>query len=118
GEKLEHFFKKIRKLFPKQIFMADCSTYEEAIKAESLGFDCVSTTLSGYTDYTSNVELPNFSMMEELVRDCQLPVIAEGGIWTPSQLRKSFDIGVHSAVIGTAITRPMEITRRFNEVVE
>src|SRR5690625_6448260 len=39
-------FPQIRKKYPNQLFMADCSTYEEAIVANELGFDCVATTLS------------------------------------------------------------------------
>ena len=52
-------------------------------------------------------------MIGALARDAGVPVVAEGGIWTPEQLRLCLDCGVHAAVVGTAITRPMEITRRF-----
>lgn len=51
--------------------------------------------------------------MARLVKECEKPVIAEGGIWLPDQLRAALDAGVHTAVIGGAITRPLEITRRF-----
>ena len=40
-------------------------------------------------------------------------MIAEGGIWLPDQLKAALDAGALAAVIGGAITRPMEITRRF-----
>ena len=93
--------------------MADCSTYEEGVQAEKLGFDCVGTTLSGYTDATKGRQLPDYAMAEILVKDLTIPVIAEGGISTPEELCRLFDLGIHTAVVGSAITRPYEITKRF-----
>ena len=52
-------------------------------------------------------------MMRELASALTIPLIAEGGIWTPEQLREALDTGAAAAVVGTAITRPREITRRF-----
>ncbi|NMA64657.1 MAG: N-acetylmannosamine-6-phosphate 2-epimerase [Clostridiaceae bacterium] len=112
------FFKKIRSKYPNQLFMADCSTYEEGIFAESLGFDLIGTTLCGYTSYTEGYELPNLKIIKQLCKDCKKPVIAEGGIWEPRQLKEVMDCGVLAAVVGTAITRPMEITRRFVNAIE
>lgn len=113
GKTISAVFPKIREMYKEQIFMADCSTYEEAKEAYELGFDCLGTTLSGYTQYTKNRSLPDLQLMERLVQDFPIPVIAEGGIWTPEQLKNVFEVGVHTAVVGTAITRPMEITKRF-----
>lgn len=42
-----------------------------------------------------------------------MPVIAEGGIWNPEQLTMAMNTGVLTSVVGTAITRPMDITKRF-----
>lgn len=106
-------FPIIRKRHPRQLFMADCSTYEEVKTAVELGFDFVGTTLSGYTSYTRGRELPDFELIERIIKDFETPVIAEGGISTPEELREVFDKGVFSAVVGSAITRPMEITKRF-----
>ncbi|MBO1915504.1 nitronate monooxygenase, partial [Microvirga sp. 3-52] len=50
--------------------------------------------------------------------DFPIPIIAEGGIWTPEDLKTVFELGVDSAVVGTAITRPMEITKRFIAAVQ
>ncbi|MEG0473367.1 MAG: N-acetylmannosamine-6-phosphate 2-epimerase [Solibacillus sp.] len=113
GKTISEVFPEIRETYKEQIFMADCSTYEEAKEAYELGFDCLGTTLSGYTEYTMGQQLPNLPLMERLVQDFPIPVIAEGGIWTPEQLKRVFEVGVHTAVVGTAITRPMEITKRF-----
>ena len=98
--------------------MADCSTYEEGVEAQRLGFDCAGTTLSGYTPYTKGRTLPDFEMIGRLAKDLSIPVIAEGGIWSPEQLQKALEAGATAAVVGTAITRPREITRRFVSAIE
>ncbi len=113
GKTLEEFFKEVKAKYPNQLFMADTSCYEEGVKAEELGFDIIGTTMSGYTEYTKDVKLPNFDLMKQYVENLKTPIIAEGGIWTPDQLRMAMDTGVWAAVVGTAITRPREITRYF-----
>jgi len=118
GETLVEFFAKVRKKHPTQLFMADCSTYEEGMAAAEMGFDIVGTTLSSYTEYTKGAPTPNFHMMSGLVYNCGKPVIAEGNIWTPEQLKLAKNCGVYAAVVGSVITRPMLITKRFAEVME
>lgn len=118
GKTISEVFPKIREQYKEQIFMADCSTYEEAKEAYELGFDCLGTTLSGYTEYTKGKKLPDLELIKQLVQDFSIPIIAEGGIWTPEELQRVFDIGVHAAVVGTAITRPMEITKRFLNAIQ
>ncbi|MBR5952406.1 MAG: N-acetylmannosamine-6-phosphate 2-epimerase [Pseudobutyrivibrio sp.] len=113
GESLDTFFKKIKKKYPNKLFMADCSTYDEGNHARELGFDIVSTTLSGYTKETKGRLLPDFDMLKKLVDSLDIPVIAEGGIWEPAQLKQAFDLGCHCAVVGSAITRPRDITKHF-----
>lgn len=117
GETLEAFFTKVRKKYPNQLFMADTSCFDEGKKAEELGFNLIGTTMAGYTHYTKGTPLPDFNLMQRYVSELHTPVIAEGGIWVPEQLKKAIDIGVHSAVVGTAITRPRDITKHFAEVL-
>lgn len=117
GKTLDEFFKEVRSKYPEQLFMADCSTYEEGIHAAEIGFDIIGTTMHGYTEYTQGAKLPNFNLIRDLVRDCGKAVIAEGGIWNPEELRKAIDSGVVAAVVGTAITRPMEITKHYVEAL-
>jgi N-acylglucosamine-6-phosphate 2-epimerase len=112
---LADFFTEVKKKYPDRIFMADTSCYKEGVTAKELGFDIVSTALSGYTEYTKKTKLPNFALMKQYVETLGLPVAAEGGIWTPEDLQTAFRLGVWTAVVGTAITRPREITRRFVE---
>lgn len=118
GKTLDEFFGEVRKKYPDQMFMADCSSYEEGIHAAKIGFDMIGTTMNGYTEYTKDAELPNIDLMERLSKECGKPVIAEGGIWLPEQLKAALDAGVWAAVIGGAITRPMEITKRFVAAIE
>lgn len=117
GETLEAFFTKVRAKYPNQLFMADTSCFDEGKKAEELGFNLIGTTMAGYTPYTKGTQLPDFNLMQRYVSELHTPVIAEGGIWVPEQLKKAIDIGVHSAVVGTAITRPRDITKHFAEVL-
>ena len=115
---LEDFFAEVRAKYPEQIFMADCSTLEEGLNAAKIGFDILGTTLSGYTSYSKGSELPNMELIQQLVESGEKPVIAEGGIWTPEQLKHILGTGVLAAVVGTAITRPMEITKRFVNAIK
>ena len=104
--------------YPQISAQAGSYTFEEGVEAQRLGFDCVGTTLSGYTAYTKGRSLPDFEMIEKLARTLTIPVIAEGGIWTPEQLERALATGATAAVVGTAITRPREITRRFVSAIE
>lgn len=118
GKSLEEFFGEVRVKYPDQLFMADCSSYEEGMFAAKIGFDLIGTTMNGYTDYTKGIELPNIDLVAKLAKDCGKPVIAEGGIWLPEQLKAALDAGALAAVIGGAITRPMEITKRFVSAIQ
>lgn len=113
NKNLDDFFREVRTKYPEQLFMADCSTYDEGIHAADIGFDLIGTTMHGYTSYTKGAELPNIDLIRKLVNDCGKDVIAEGGIWTPEQLSKCMNQGVIACVVGSAITRPQEITKKF-----
>lgn len=113
GITLDKFYIEVRKKYPDILLMADISNYDEGVKAQKLGFDLVGTTLSGYTEYTKGTSFPNFKLIKELSNNLKIPVVAEGGIWNPEDLKKAFDLNAFTAVVGTAITRPREITRRF-----
>ncbi len=93
--------------------MADIATFDEAKKAISLKFDLISTTLSGYTEESKNFTLPNLELLKNIIDSTDIPVIAEGKISTPIDMKKSFELGAYAVVVGTAITRPREITKTF-----
>lgn len=112
GTKLEDIIKYIK--INKKAAMADISTLEEAQNAEKLGADILSTTLSGYTQFSQNRgDGPDFELLKELVDKTNLPIVLEGRIWEPEEVTKAFELGAHCVVIGSAITRPQLITRRF-----
>jgi N-acylglucosamine-6-phosphate 2-epimerase len=93
--------------------MADISTLEEALHAASLGVSCVSTTLSGYTPYSAQIEGPDLELVRRAAELVPVPLIAEGKIHDPAQMEEAFRLGAHAVVVGSAITRPQLITQRF-----
>ena len=114
---LDELFSHARKAYPSQLFMADCSTYEECIHAQELGFDVVGTTMRSYTPYTKGIRIPDFELFRRLKKDLKVPFIAEGGIWDPSEARLAIECGAFAVVVGSAITRPQLITRRYADAV-
>ncbi len=114
GEKLEDLVKYIRENAPQVEIMADCSDFEEAKVAHDLGFDYIGSTMRGYTPYTKGTTLPDYEFLTKLVKSFpDTKIIAEGGIWERDQLAKVCECGVYAVVIGSSITRPMDITKRF-----
>ena len=101
-----------------KLAMADISTFEEGVNASNLGADIISTTLAGYTaeSETDNDDKPNFKLLEKLVKSINKPIFLEGRVWYPEEVKKAFALGAHSVVIGSAITRPHLITKRFTYV--
>jgi len=106
------FISKIKRHFDITL-MADISTLEEGILAYQAGADLISTTLSGYTEYTKNSKKPNFELLKALVKEVPIPVIMEGNIWRPEEARYALDLGAYAVVVGSAITRPQLIAKRF-----
>jgi len=115
--KLSDLFKFIQDSLHKSI-MADISCVEDALIAESLGADIVSTTLSGYTSLRrSALEGPDLDLVEELVKTVQIPVVAEGRYHEPGQVARAIILGAHAVVVGESITRPEKITERYVKTI-
>lgn len=118
GSTINEFVQAIKEKYPHQLLMADISTLEEGLNAAKLGFDLIGTTMNGYTPYTQDeTEGPNFGLMRQLVEQTGKPIVAEGKIHTPEDLAKAFEQGIYTAVVGGAITRPLEIAKRFIKAV-
>ena len=97
--------------------MADIGSVEEGLHAQSMGADLVASTLVSTPPYGRPEDGPGFGVIAELVQALDVPVIVEGQVWTIEDVRRCYDLGVHSVVIGSAITVPQFITARFARAV-
>ncbi|MBF0810842.1 N-acetylmannosamine-6-phosphate 2-epimerase [Staphylococcus xylosus] len=118
-ESLKSLVSYVRVKAPHIEIMADISTLDEAINADKLGFDYIGTTLHGYTSYTKGHILyeNNFQFLKDVLAHVDAKVIAEGNVVTPEMFKTVTDLGVHCTVVGGAITRPKDITKRFINVL-
>lgn len=116
---LDEFYHDIRKKYPQQLLMADCSTLEEAIYADKLGFDFIGTTMVGYTKQSkgAHIEANDFEIIRKIIASVKNKVIAEGNIDTPQKAKRVIELGAFSVVVGSIITRPQFITKRFSQAL-
>jgi len=120
GESLKEFFQKAKEKYPDQLWMADCSTIDEMLTADQLGFDFIGTTLVGYTKQSQGdkIESNDFEIIRKALSKLSHPLIAEGNIDTPDKVRRVLKLGAYSVVVGSAITRPQLITKKFVEATK
>jgi len=123
----------IRAFYPDIPIMADISTLEEGLMAAQMGVQFLSTTLSGYTNtslglteeearkHTSypegNEPPPDLDLIVRLRESTSLLINAEGRFWTTEQVCQAFRNGADYVTIGTAITAPQLITKRFVDAI-
>ncbi|MFF2590650.1 N-acetylmannosamine-6-phosphate 2-epimerase [Peribacillus butanolivorans] len=121
GKTLEQFYCDIRAKYPDVLLMADVSTIDEAVYADHLGFDIVAPTLYGYTNETMGQKIyqDDYAVLKEIIKAVKnAKVIAEGNVITPEIARSILDMNVHAVVVGGAITRPQQITKRFVDAMQ
>ena len=95
--------------------LADIATLEDALAAERAGADAIATTLYGYTAGTADIRTISWPLIESVVAHLTIPVLVEGHITDPQEVRRALDLGATAVVVGTAITRPQAIAARFAE---
>ncbi len=119
GVSLDDFFQQLKEKYPDQLWMADCSTVEEALHADALGFDFIGTTLVGYTEQSKEdrIEANDFEILRKIIASVRHRVIAEGNINTPEKARRVIELGAFSVVVGSIITRPQLITKSFADAL-
>lgn len=92
--------------------LADVDTVEAGLAAREAGADLVATTLSGYTN--GHVPAgPDVELVRQLAAKLDCPVVAEGRIRTPDDVRAVCAAGAYAVVVGYAITNPMDLTARL-----
>ncbi len=109
----------VKREIPEALIFADVSSYEEAVRAIELGADFVGPTLYGYTAQTKHIEEPDLREFARMCRDFKdkAHVVMEGHIYTPEDAMKALYLGAYSVVVGSAITRPHLITKRFSDLL-
>jgi N-acylglucosamine-6-phosphate 2-epimerase len=97
---------------------ADIATIDDAVAAQEAGADAVASTLYGYTSETAGSRTVSWELIEELIARMTVPVIVEGHITEPAEVRRALEMGAHCVVVGSAITRPESIAARFVRAAE
>lgn len=120
NEGLKDFYEEIRAKYPDIKLMADCSTVDEAIMADKLGFDYIGTTLIGYTPQSKGdkIDADDFKILREIIEKVNHPVIAEGNVDKPEKAKRVLELGAFTVVVGGAITRPQNIAKKFVDCIE
>ena len=116
---LADFFHQIKEKYPVQKLMADCSTIEEALFADELGFDFIGTTMVGYTPQSKGLKIEenDFEILRTILKKVKHPVIAEGNVNSPEKAKRVIELGSYAVVVGSSITRPQLITKGYAEAV-
>ena len=76
------------------------------------GLFLIGSTLCGYTDATREMMLPALDLVRAM-RGCGAFVVCEGGVASPADVGRAFDVGADAVVVGTAITNVDVLVRRF-----
>jgi N-acylglucosamine-6-phosphate 2-epimerase len=118
GEPVERLIGRIRAELGREVF-ADIATLEEGRAAQAYGATYVATTLSGYTEETASRKMggPDLELLSALVAELPVPIVAEGRFETPELVAEAFKRGAHAVVVGTAVTNPREITKKFVQAI-
>jgi len=114
GEPVSRLIGRIKAELGREVF-ADIATLEEGRAAHAAGATYVATTLAGYTEETASRKSdgPDLDLLSALVAELPVPIVAEGRFDTPELVAEAFRRGAHAVVVGTAITNPREITKKF-----
>ena len=86
--------------------MADCASYNEGLAAHRMGFDCVGSTLSGYTgEHPIAADAPPDRDLVRHLSEQGVWVIAEGRIASDNTAAQALNWGAKAVTVGSALTR-------------
>jgi N-acylglucosamine-6-phosphate 2-epimerase len=108
----DDFIAMLRRELPQPV-LADVDSVAAGIAAREAGAAAVATTLAGYTSPGPPPPRPDLELVGRLVEQLDCPVLAEGRYGTPELVRDALETGAYAVVVGTAITDPLALTRRF-----
>lgn len=110
---------RVKEALPEALIFADVSNYQEAEHAVELGADIVGPTLYGYTEETKHITAPDLREFARMCRDLgdRAFMIMEGHIYSPEDAVKCLYLGADAVVVGSAITRPHLIAKRFVDLM-
>ena len=105
----------IKEKYPDTVIFADVRDEIDAVNSLKLGADMVAPTFYRFKKDAKTTENVDWKMFARMCNDCKGlgHVVMEGKIWTPDEAVKAFYYGAYAVVVGSAITRPHLITRRF-----
>ncbi len=113
--------KEIKREIPDALIFADIDTYENAEHAIELGADIVATTCMGGTPESKALgyKRPDYAAVARLAKGLKdrAFVVMEGHIETPEDAIKAFYMGVDAIVVGSAITRPHLVVKKFTDAI-
>jgi N-acylglucosamine-6-phosphate 2-epimerase len=112
GGQADALIARIRQELDRPV-VADVATLDEGLRAAGAGADYVATTLAGYTAETAGLEGPALDLVGKLAARLTVPVICEGRLRTPDDVRRAFAAGAGSVVVGGAITGIDALVRAF-----
>ncbi|MFM8620330.1 MAG: N-acetylmannosamine-6-phosphate 2-epimerase [Opitutaceae bacterium] len=112
GRTAAELIRAVKEATGKPVF-ADVATLEEGVRAAKAGADAVLPTLAGPAGGDAGADEPDFELLAALIREVDVPVIAEGRIATPAQAARALELGAWAVCVGSAITRPRRITAAF-----
>jgi N-acylglucosamine-6-phosphate 2-epimerase len=92
--------------------IADVSNLEEGLAAWEAGAELVGTTLSGYTRDSRQLAGPDLELARALVAH-DVRTAVEGRVQSPAEVASALSDGVWTVVVGSSITDPVTLTRRF-----
>ena len=117
GDTGAEFIREIKNNYPNITLICDISSFDEAIKAFEAGADMLATSLSREAINSKVTDTIDFELIDIVSSSVDIPVIATGNIWTPSEASQALSHGAYSVIVGSAITKPVEITKRFANVL-